>query len=86
MKQTISVIGAGAMGTGIAQVAATYGCNVNLIDCAVAALDSSRYNLHSVLNRLVEKEKISELDSGNILSLIKHWIEIFIARKRLPTK
>ena len=30
----ISVIGAGIMGTGIAQVAATHGCIVNLIDSA----------------------------------------------------
>ena len=68
MKQKISVIGAGTMGTGIAQVAATHGCTVNLIDSAPDALHHSKSNLHSVLNRLIEKVKISEADSKNILS------------------
>ena len=68
----ISVIGAGIMGTGIAQVAATHGCIVNLIDSAPDALHHSKSNLHSVLNRLIEKVKISEADSKNILSKI-HW-------------
>ena len=68
----ISVIGAGIMGTGIAQVAATHGCTVNLIDSAPDALHHSKSNLHSVLNRLITKVKISEADSKNILSKI-HW-------------
>ena len=72
----ISVIGAGIMGTGIAQVAATHGCIVNLIDNAPDALHHSKSNLHSVLNRLVEKVKISEADSDNILSKIKWSIDM----------
>ena len=71
MKQKISVIGAGTMGTGIAQVAATHGYTVSLIDSALDALDRSKSGLHSVLNRLVDKNKISETDSDNILSKIK---------------
>ena len=76
MKEKISVIGAGIMGTGIAQVAATYGCTVNLIDSVPDALDRSKFNLHSVLNRLVEKDKVSKVDSNNILSKIKWSIEM----------
>ncbi|SVD13217.1 uncharacterized protein METZ01_LOCUS366071, partial [marine metagenome] len=64
------------MGTGIAQVAATHGCTVNLIDSAPDALDRSKFNLQSTLNRLVEKGKVSEVDSNNILSKIKWSIEM----------
>ena len=45
MKQNISVIGAGTMGTGIGQIAATYGCTVNLIDTTSYALEHSKSNL-----------------------------------------
>ena len=51
MKEIISVIGAGIMGTGIAQVAATHGCTVNLIDSVPDALGRSKFNLQSALNR-----------------------------------
>ena len=54
----IGVIGAGAMGSGIAQVAAMAGHNVVLFDTNEAALDKSRVGLEKVLSRLVEKGKI----------------------------
>tara|TARA_Y100000588_G_scaffold394430_1_gene514910 strand:- start:1395 stop:2558 length:1164 start_codon:yes stop_codon:yes gene_type:complete len=71
MIKNISVIGAGTMGTGIAQVASSHGCIVTLIDSAPAAIERSKSYLDSALNRLVEKEKISEKDSFNILSNIQ---------------
>ena len=71
MKQKTSVIGAGTMGTGIAQVAATYGSVVTLIDTSQEALERSRSSLHSVMNRLVDKEKSSPEESGEILSRIQ---------------
>ena len=71
MNQNISVIGAGTMGTGIAQVASTYGCSVNLIDNVPEVLNRSKSNLQSILNRLVEKGKISKTDSVNVSSQIK---------------
>ena len=76
MKQKISVIGAGTMGTGIAQVAATYGSTVSLIDPSQEALERSRSSLHSVMNRLVEKEKLSLEKSGEILSRIQWTSDI----------
>ena len=76
MKQKISVIGAGTMGTGIAQVAATYGSTVSLIDTSQEALERSRSSLHSVMNRLVEKEKLSLEESGEILSRIQWTSDI----------
>ncbi len=72
----ISVIGAGTMGTGIAQLAATHGCIVNLIDIAPDTLHHSKSNLHSVLNRLISKVKISKADSKNILSKINWSIDM----------
>ena len=72
----ISVIGAGTMGTGIAQLVATHGCFVNIIDSVPDALHHSKSNLHSVLNRLTAKEKISEEDSKNILSKINWSIDM----------
>lgn len=51
----IAVIGAGAMGSGIAQIAATYGHRVVLMDTQSAALENARKNLEKVLNRLAEK-------------------------------
>ena len=71
MNQNISVIGAGTMGTGIAQVASTYGCSVNLIDNVPEVLNRSKSNLQSILNRLVKKGKISKTDSVNVFSQIK---------------
>ncbi len=71
MNQNISVIGAGTMGTGIAQVASTYGCSVNLIDNVPEVLNRSKSNLQSILNRLVKKGKISKTDSVNVSSQIK---------------
>ena len=68
MKEDISIIGSGTMGTGIAQVAAANGLNVNLIDISSDRLEISKSNLSSVMNRLVEKQKIS-LNDSNLLRL-----------------
>lgn len=56
----IGVIGAGAMGSGIAQVAATAGHDVLIFDTNEAALIASRNKLQKILNRLVEKGRIDE--------------------------
>jgi 3-hydroxybutyryl-CoA dehydrogenase len=56
----IGIIGAGAVGSGIAQVAATAGHEVLLYDTNAAALKSSSDNLQKVLNRLVEKDSMDD--------------------------
>ena len=54
----VSVIGAGTMGAGIAQIAATKGHNVCLYDSFDGAIDNAKNKLNKILNRLVEKERI----------------------------
>lgn len=62
----IGVIGSGAMGSGIAQVAAMAGHPVAIFDTNPAALEKSKANLASVLNKLQEKGKIP--DAASILN------------------
>lgn len=55
---TIGVIGSGAMGAGIAQVAAVAGHQVVLYDTNVAALEKAKQNIEKILAKLQEKGKI----------------------------
>lgn len=66
----VAVIGSGTMGSGIAQVAATAGCEVKVFDTNQEALNRSKVNLENILSRLVEKEKISEKEKFEITSNI----------------
>ena len=52
----VAVIGSGTMGSGIAQVAATAGCNVKIYDTNLDALAKSKSNLETTLSKLVEKD------------------------------
>jgi len=56
---TIGVIGAGAMGAGIAQSALTAGLKVILHDSSAAALAKARGEIHSRIARLAEKGQIA---------------------------
>lgn len=71
----IGIIGAGAMGTGIAQLAAFSNHKVLLYDANPDALNRSRDSLLKILNRMAEKGKISHADAigifGNILFIEK---------------
>ena len=72
MSLLISVIGAGAMGSGIAQVAASNDSEVTIVDSSPQALENSQSKLKSILNRLVEKGKINKEESQHIISNI-NW-------------
>ena len=52
--KTIGVIGAGSMGSGIAQIAATNECKVLLFDNNPKALLKAFEKLEKILNRLVQ--------------------------------
>ena len=64
----IGIIGSGAMGAGIAQVAATAGHNVIVYDNNQAALAKAKANLDSTLKKLVEKQKLTDEKAKSILT------------------
>jgi 3-hydroxybutyryl-CoA dehydrogenase len=67
----IGVIGAGTMGTGIAQVAATQGHQVYLYDAYPQQLEKSKAGLKSILARQVEKERMTQEEVDGILDRIE---------------
>lgn len=62
----IAIIGSGTMGSGIAQVAATAGCEVKIYDTSNSALEKSKSSLEATLAKLVEKEKIDAKEKNRI--------------------
>src|SRR3954466_16357599 len=70
--ETIGVIGSGAMGAGIAQVAATAGHTVLIFDNNQTALDKAKLELGNTLKKLLEKQKITAQVSAEILSRTKY--------------
>lgn len=94
----VGVIGSGTMGIGIAQVAANSGCNVFLYDANVAQTEKSLLGLRKTLDKLVEKQKITQENSNDIfgrINLCKNLselkesdlvIEAIIENKEIKTK
>lgn len=70
----IGIVGAGAMGRGIAQVAATAGHEVYLYDANVEALQSATANLRHTLDMLAQKGKMTE-SAANAIFHRFHFIE-----------
>ncbi|WP_211223536.1 3-hydroxyacyl-CoA dehydrogenase NAD-binding domain-containing protein [Flavobacterium filum] len=68
----VAVIGCGTMGSGIAQVAATAGCDVKIFDTSNVALERSEKNLEITLSKLVEKAKIDEIEKSRIINNISY--------------
>jgi 3-hydroxybutyryl-CoA dehydrogenase len=66
----LTVIGAGTMGTGIAQVAATAGWDVVINDANHEMMEMSSESLVKVMLRLVEKGKITQAEADKILSRV----------------
>nr|WP_194851339.1 3-hydroxyacyl-CoA dehydrogenase NAD-binding domain-containing protein [Nonlabens antarcticus] len=69
----VGIIGAGTMGSGIAQVAATADCIVKLFDLKTDQLENSKIALEKVLSRLIEKKRIDESDKNRIQGNI-HYV------------
>ena len=67
----IGVLGAGSMGTGIAQLAATQKHQVVLVDVNEEALAKAAANLKKIFTRLVEKEQIDETIANEIIGRIQ---------------
>ncbi len=69
--KTIGVVGAGAMGTGIAHVAAMAGYEVVLRDIDMAFVDRSVASMDKVMAKSVEKGKMTEEERQAVLTRIK---------------
>jgi len=61
----IFVVGAGTMGNGIAQVAATSGYRVTCMDVQPAALEKANATIQKSVAKLLEKEKITAEQKAN---------------------
>jgi 3-hydroxybutyryl-CoA dehydrogenase len=69
--ETIGVLGAGSMGAGIAQVAASAGYQVVICDNHTPALNKSSKNIQATLKLLVEKDKMADADAYALFSRIR---------------
>jgi len=67
----LAVIGAGQMGSGIAQVAAQAGLEVVLADASAELARKAHERLGATLGKLVEKGKLAGADRGAILGRIR---------------
>ena len=74
--KTFGVIGAGQMGSGIAQVAAACGLAVILNDIKQEFVDKGRANIAKNLQRSVDKGKLAAEERDNILARIKPSIDV----------
>ena len=75
-NSTVGIIGAGTMGTGIAQLAAQAGHSTLLFDTRQEALDSAKTKLAKVMARLVEKGRLNEVDSSAIQNRIHYATDL----------
>jgi len=64
----VGVIGAGAMGRGIAQVSVTGGMQVAIFDAAAGAADAAKEFIASMLSRSVEKGRMESAEAEAALS------------------
>ena len=68
---TVGVVGAGTMGNGIAQACAVSGIRVIMVDIAQSAVDKGLATIAKSLDRLLQKEKITEADIAAALGRIQ---------------
>jgi len=68
----VAILGAGAMGTGIGQIAAQKGCEVVYFDNYPGAIGRSSASIEKVFGRLVEKGRMSEDERTETLARM-HW-------------
>ena len=76
-KKMVGVIGSGAMGAGIAQVAAMAGHTVVLYDNNEIAIEKAKINLENLFEKLQQKEKITSADEIMHRFIFTNNIETF---------
>ena len=73
--EKIQVVGAGQMGSGIAQVAAQAGLTVHLADVGQEMIDQGLETIKKSLSRSVEKERISQEEMDEAMGRIESGTE-----------
>ena len=74
--ETVGVVGAGTMGAGIAQVAATAGYDVVMRDIKQSFLDNGFDTIDDSLSRLVDRDALSEEAAANVTDRITGTTEL----------
>jgi 3-hydroxybutyryl-CoA dehydrogenase len=69
-EHAVAVIGSGAMGAGIAQVAAVAGYTVHLYDTRPEAVAKAISDIAAALNKLVAKERMSAIDCAAAIARV----------------
>ncbi len=77
--ERIAVIGAGAMGNGIAQVSATSGFQTTLIDISSEALERAKESIRQSVEKLHSKGKLDETARRNALEGIVSGTDLSLA-------
>ncbi|MBU2089102.1 MAG: 3-hydroxybutyryl-CoA dehydrogenase [Alphaproteobacteria bacterium] len=68
--KTIGIIGAGQMGSGIAQICATAGYTVKISDLEQSRLDAAVEKIDQNLKRMVARGKLDEAEAAKAMTLI----------------
>lgn len=76
----VGVIGAGTMGSGIAQTFATNNYDVILIDIDQKFLDNAIATIKKSLTKMVEKAKLTQEDADAAIARIKTGIDLSLAK------
>jgi len=76
MREKIGIVGAGTMGNGIAQTAASAGFDVMICDIAPDLIEKGLANIIKSLDRFVKKETITAERKDEILSRIRTSTEL----------
>lgn len=71
LPQVIGVVGAGQMGSGIAQICATKGLDVLINDRSADLLDRSIQSIRKSLQRLTQKGSLSKATADEALGRIR---------------
>jgi 3-hydroxybutyryl-CoA dehydrogenase len=71
----VGVVGAGQMGSGIAEVCALAGCDVYLLDVSQERLDSARSAITESIGQLAAKRRISEGDGRKALARMSSGLD-----------
>jgi len=72
----VAVLGAGIMGSGIAQVAASAGHDVYVLDVGAAELDRARAAIEASLERLARKGVVTQAERDETLARLRFATEI----------